>query len=73
MTVSRMGRGRTKIKIYTVLLQKFGVLEIKFCPFHSCPGESALKSEAGSRAAEVRLLLLKEGATLTARHSVGDS
>ena len=37
------------------------------------PGESALKSEAGSRAAEVRLLLLKEGAILTAGHSVEDS
>ena len=33
MTVAQEGIGITKIKIYSVLLQKFGVPETKFCSF----------------------------------------
>ena len=32
MTVAQEGIGSTKILIYTVLLQKIGVSETKFCP-----------------------------------------
>ena len=32
MTVAWVEIGSTKIQIYTVLLQKFGVSETKFCP-----------------------------------------
>ena len=32
MTVAQEGIGSTKILIYTVLLQKFGISETKFCP-----------------------------------------
>ena len=36
MTVAQEEIGSTKIQVYTVLPQKFGVSETKFCPIPSC-------------------------------------